>query len=84
MATPQSSTSPLTSASAQASAPSVPNSDKIHWATASAGLSDPQLQAQFEVAKSRNWINDRLIAQSQRHWHCTRDQAIERLLTQHS
>lgn len=46
---------------------------KIHWAPA-------DLDQELDALKSRNWISEDLIRFSQKHWHCTREQAVERLL----
>lgn len=71
-----------TPGNAEPSAPSLPNSGQIHWAAAPGTVKRFDLQEQLEAAKARNWINDRMIAQCQKHWHCTREEAIERLLAQ--
>jgi len=52
---------------------------RIHWAAA-ATTARPELEAQFEAMRARNWITDRMVQQYQKHWHCTRDVALERLL----
>jgi hypothetical protein len=52
---------------------------KIHWAVAPASPSS-ELEEKFEAMRSRNWITDRMVEQYQKHWHCSREQALERLL----
>jgi hypothetical protein len=66
----------------ETSTPSVANPTNIQWAGQPAAVK-PELQEQYDIARARNWINERMISQSQKHWNCTRDQAIERLLAQH-
>jgi len=46
---------------------------KIHWAPS-------DLDQELDALKSRNWISEDLIKFSEKHWHCTREQAVERLL----
>ena len=65
------------------SSPTVANQTNIHWAATPGTVATVSLQEQYETAKARNWISERMISQSQRHWNCTREQAIERLLAQH-
>jgi len=48
---------------------------KIHWAAT-------PLEQRVDALRARNWITEDLIGFSQKHWHCSRDEAIERLLTQ--
>jgi hypothetical protein len=48
---------------------------RIHWAAT------PREQ-QLDALRARNWITDELIGFSQKHWHCSRDEAIDRLLAQ--
>ena len=78
-ATSQTTTNPLTGS------PTIANQNTIQWAeSARSKPAEPiNLDEQYEAAKARNWISERLITQSQRHWHCTREAAIERLLAQH-
>ena len=52
---------------------------RIHWAAASAPRK-AELEAQFEAMRARNWITDRMVEQYQKHWHCGREEALERLL----
>lgn len=66
-----------------ASSPTIANQVNIQWAAIPGAVATVSLEEQYEAAKARNWINERMISQSQRHWHCTREQAIERLLAQH-
>jgi hypothetical protein len=58
---------------------SVEQAARIHWAAA-AGTTNPELEARFEAMRARNWITDRMVEQYQKHWHCNREQALERLL----
>jgi hypothetical protein len=53
---------------------------RIHWAD-SAQASRPDLEQQFEAMRARNWITDRMVQQYQKHWHCSREVALERLLS---
>ncbi len=39
-----------------------------------------RLNEKYELMRSRNWITDRMIEQTQHHLHCSREQALERLL----
>ena len=55
---------------------------KIHWAAAPGSIKTIELEEKLEAARSRNWITERMIEQSQKHWHCSREEAIERLLAQ--
>ena len=53
----------------------------IHWALAPPDpVSKIELEQKFEAMRARNWITDRMVQQYQRHWHCTREAALERLL----
>jgi len=54
-------------------------SAKIQWA-ATPATPNSELEAQFEAMRSRNWITDRMVEQYQKHWHCSREVALERLL----
>ncbi|GEM_PF-3590879 len=65
---------PAAATTATAAAP------KIHWAAAPGSVKKIELEEKFEAMRSRNWITERMIEQSQKHWHCTREEAIERLL----
>ena len=56
-----------------------PAPGKIQWAAAP-GSTNPELEARFEAMRARNWITDRMVQQYQKHWHCSREQALERLL----
>ncbi len=38
------------------------------------------LNEKFELMRSRNWITDRMVEQTQHHLHCTREEALERLI----
>lgn len=54
---------------------------RIHWASDSSTLADPaELERRFEAMRSRNWITDKMVQQYQKHWHCTREAALERLM----
>ncbi|HVT79885.1 MAG TPA: hypothetical protein VHM90_04455 [Phycisphaerae bacterium] len=55
---------------------------KIHWADAGQGR--PDLEQKFEAMRARNWITDRMVQQYQKHWHCSREVALERLLAKAS
>jgi hypothetical protein len=39
------------------------------------------LEEKFEAMRARNWITERMVAQYQKHWNCTREAALERLLS---
>ncbi len=53
---------------------------RIHWATPSTGVR-ADLEQKFEAMRARNWITDRMVSQYQKHWHCSREVALERLLS---
>jgi hypothetical protein len=53
---------------------------RIHWADATQ-TARPELEQKFEAMRARNWITDRIVQQYQKHWHCSRDVALERLLS---
>jgi hypothetical protein len=53
---------------------------RIHWAD-TAHTARPDLEQQFEAMRARNWITDGMVQQYQKHWHCAREVALERLLT---
>ena len=55
---------------------------KIHWATPASAR--PDLEEKFEAMRARNWITDRMVQQYQKHWHCSREVALERLLAKAS
>ena len=55
---------------------------KIHWAAAPGSIKKIELEEKLEAMRSRNWITERMIEQSQKHWRCSREEAIERLLAQ--
>jgi len=63
-------------------APTATNKPKIHWAAAPGSIKKIELEEKLEAMRSRNWITERMIEQSQKHWHCSREAAIERLLAQ--
>jgi hypothetical protein len=52
---------------------------RIHWAGTSDAVS-PELERKFEAMRARNWITDKMVQQYQKHWHCSRAVALERLL----
>jgi len=39
-----------------------------------------ELNDKFELMRSRNWITDRMVEQTQHHCHCTREEALEKLI----
>jgi hypothetical protein len=54
---------------------------QIQWATTPIDATKTaELEAQFEAMRSRNWVTDRMVEQYQKHWHCSRHVALERLL----
>ena len=55
----------------------------IHWADTSSTVR-PELERQFEAMRARNWVTDRMVQQYQKHWHCSREAALERLLAKSS
>ncbi len=57
-----------------------PAAPPIHWAGAGGSMSKVELEQKFEAMRARNWITDRMVQQYQKHWHCTREAALERLL----
>jgi len=52
---------------------------RIHWAQPT-GTARPELEQQFQAMRARNWITDSMVQQYQKHWHCSREVALERLL----
>ena len=46
----------------------------IQWA------STDDLDQELELMNNRRWLNEELIATSQKHWNCSRPQALKRLL----
>lgn len=66
-----------------AQAPATSAKPRIHWAAAGT-FKKVELEEKLEAMRSRNWITERMIEQSQRHWNCSREEAIERLLAQTS
>ena len=59
---------------------------RSHW-VAPPAVNDAKkadLEQRFESMRARNWITDRMVQQYQRHWHCTRETALERLLAKTS
>jgi hypothetical protein len=55
----------------------------IHWAGATTAGSRSDLEQKFEAMRARNWITQRMVEQYMKHWHCTREAALERLLAKH-
>jgi hypothetical protein len=53
---------------------------RIHWAATTNSTKAEELEAKFEAMRARNWITDRMVQQYQKHWHCSREAALERLL----
>jgi hypothetical protein len=53
---------------------------RIQWAVAPTATQAAELEANFEAMRSRNWITDKMVEQYQKHWHCSREVALERLL----
>ena len=53
---------------------------RIHWASPTPTPSS-ELEQKFEAMRARNWITDRMVQQYQKHWHCSREVALERLLS---
>ena len=53
---------------------------RIHWASPVEPVR-ADLEQQFEAMRARNWITDRMVQQYQKHWHCSREVALERLLS---
>ena len=53
---------------------------KIHWAGTPTQTSKEELERKFEAMRSRNWVTERMVEQYQKHWHCSREAALERLL----
>jgi transposase len=53
---------------------------RIHWAGTPGSLNKQELEQKFEAMRSRNWVTDRMVEQYQKHWHCSREAALERLL----
>ena len=51
----------------------------IHWAD-SGPSNVAELEQKFEMMRARNWVTDRMVQQYMKHWHCTREAALERLL----
>jgi hypothetical protein len=53
---------------------------RIHWAGIAPQTSKDELERKFEAMRARNWITERMVEQYQKHWHCSREAALERLL----
>ena len=52
----------------------------IHWADPGHAVR-PELEREFEAMLARNWITEKMVLQYQKHWHCSREAALERLLS---
>ena len=50
----------------------------IQWAKDPA--LDPSLAAKLQACRNRNWINEELITFSCKHWNCSREEAVAKLL----
>lgn len=46
----------------------------ISWA------STEDIEQELELLKNRQWLSEALISNSQKHWHCSRLQAVKYLL----
>ncbi|MEI8196174.1 MAG: hypothetical protein WCI73_09725 [Phycisphaerae bacterium] len=46
----------------------------IQWA------SMEDVERELELLKNRQWLNEELISNAQKHWHCSRLQAVKYLL----
>jgi hypothetical protein len=55
----------------------------IHWADTT-GTPQAELERKFEAMRARNWITDKMVQQYQKHWHCSRELALEWLLSKTS
>ena len=53
---------------------------QIHWAN-TRPANAAELEQKFEAMRARNWITEKMVAQYMKHWHCTREAALERLLS---
>jgi len=65
-----------------AQSPATSSKTTIHWAQPNE--SRPDLERKFEAMRARNWITDKMVQQYQKHWHCSREVALERLLAKTS
>jgi len=63
-------------------APAAAAAQKIHWAAEPGKVKSIELEEKLEVMRARNWVTERMIEQSQKHWHCSREEALERLIEQ--
>jgi len=66
-----------------AQSPATSAKTTIHWA-ATANEARPDLERKFEAMRARNWITDKMVQQYQKHWHCSREVALERLMAKTS
>ena len=57
---------------------------RSHWVEPTTAAKKADLEQRFESMRARNWITDRMVQQYQRHWHCTREVALERLMAKTS
>ena len=62
-----------------AQSPATSAKTTIHWAGSSSGAR-PDLERKFEAMRARNWITDKMVQQYQKHWHCSREVALDRLM----
>jgi hypothetical protein len=67
---------------------------RIHWAAPAVTARKPEaevkmdpaadrrrvLEEKFEAMRVRNWITERMVEQYQKHWQCSREAALERLM----
>lgn len=60
--------------------PPLTTESRIQWAVPPTTAQAAELEANFEAMRSRNWITDKMVEQYQKHWHCSRLVALERLL----
>ncbi len=63
-----------------ASAPTTAET-RIHWAnTQPSSEHAATLERKFEAMRDRNWVTEKMVQQYQKHWHCSRQVALERLI----
>jgi hypothetical protein len=68
------------SATKAAEEPGSKTAARIQWAGAPTQTPKDELERKFEAMRARNWITERMVEQYQKHWHCSREAALERLL----
>jgi hypothetical protein len=73
-------TQEATAAATVVDAKPVSTEGRIQWAVTPSTGKAAELEANFEAMRSRNWITDKMVEQYQKHWHCSREVALERLL----